>query len=627
MADDDNNFSARFGFESDEDSGERRDVSDSDVAPGGSKNSPEYDRLYNPQSENEFSNLPENQVQLALKQLERERHEQKLSPAMKTALQRVQYWPNVGRFVIPRANNFQSHLRLVKFGAQVDIHFDPDTYTYFDKVIATAANRPDLFDPKHKDYAKHEDLRNNLAVLRNDIMGIYMNDGSFDPGDEKFVPLLVSVAQTIGEGIANNKGPLSGVKPAINLPLLEVEGEGAAHVYAFLVKQQTGNGLLGNLEAFLRRLSGRPDHRWGLPSIEETPFSADKLYATAPQDELCGCPPHVVNAQCAGMAADQHAKARKQHNDVAVLSLDERNEALLHGHTILEWLKNIQFSDKSMSEWIETSGESEVREKTEIISRAILMFDMLVDAIREHNPSQISPAVQEAEHARKCLQHSLQLMAKLEKPVSLADTMQISSGVTQQPERWDELKDQTVDRLMETLKGGLEDAVDALGQQQEALDQQQEEQAAATNDAHVQGQAQRRRRRRRQARGTSAGAQRKVDKDLRADDRAANQGMYADKDERATPRAKASARQVVTEEPVAAAPAAAPSPIDASFNPVLRDLGKTLMQYNQEGKDAADKLAQQAEQDPPKPAVPEQNFTEQQAERRGKNDTKKRPRT
>ncbi len=630
MADDDNIYGTG-GHKGGKNSfgGSRRDrVSDTDLEAGGSANSREYDRIYNPQSENEYSNLPENQTQLYLRRMEEDRQRQLggMSPTLQSAIRRVQYWPNVGRFILPRdlSKSFQAHARLVKFGDQADIHFDPDTYQYFDRIIAESAKRPDLFDPTHPEYAKHAELRDNLAVIRNDVMGIYMNDGSFDPGDEKFLPLLCGVAQAIGEGIAANKGAMNGWRATLNLKLMEVEGEGAAHVYKFLLKHQTSGSILGRMQAFFLRLLGQDDRQWNLPPLEQTPFSAENLYAPAPKDELCHCPPEVLQAQCAGIVADQYAKA-KRFNDVASLSLDERNEALLHGHTILEWLKNIKFSDKSMTEWIETSTEGEVREKTEIISKAILMFDMLVDAIRQHDPAQVTPAMEEAEHARKCLQHSLQLMAKLEKPVSLADTMQISSGASEQPERWGELKDQTVDRLMQTLTGGMEDAVSALDQQQESLDRQQEEQAQATNDIQMQGQAQRRKRKRRQMRsGAGGGAQRKTDEKLRADDRVAGQGIHAPKGGAAPARGT---RTVVREAaPVVQPVAQAAAPVvNAALDPVLRDLGKTLMQYNQEGKEAADKLAQQAADMPPKPPL-DQNFADRQNEQRGKDDGKKRPR-
>ncbi len=69
-----------------------------------------------------------------------------------------------------------------------------------------------------------------------------------------------------------------------------------------------------------------------------------------------------------------------------------------------------------------------------------------------------------------------------------------------------------------------------------------------------------------------------------------------------------------------------PAQIDPALAPVLRDLGKTLMQYNKEGSDAAEKLAQQAAQEPPPAPIPsEQAFAEQQADRR-RDESKKRPR-
>ena len=206
---------------------------------------------------------------------------------------RVQFWPNVGKFIVPPVearDTFAAHLQLVK-SPEMGLSFTPATYPYFDKILAERAGRPELFDPAHPEYARHEALRNNLAVLRNDIMGVYMDDGSFDPGDEKFVPFLADIAREIGDALSNKKtwfGRAFGAR--LDEEILALEGEGGVHLYDFLLKRQRGHGFLADIASDIYHVTGIPLRRWDLPPAEETPFTFAAIRAPAPQDALCKTP-------------------------------------------------------------------------------------------------------------------------------------------------------------------------------------------------------------------------------------------------------------------------------------------------------------------------------------------------
>ncbi len=600
--------------------GARRDrFSDTDAEPGSTENSKEYDRLYNPQGENEYTNQPENANQLEEIHQLRRRNEyiRGLRSEFSNALKRVQFWPNVGRFVIPKENTFAAHLTLVREGNTVDIQFNPKKYNYFDKIIATQSGKPELFNPSHPDYKKYDNLRDNLAVLRNDIMGEYMNDGSFDPNDTKYLPKLVEMANEIGLALRVGNTPGKVLFESLDKDLLNIPGEGAAHIYKFLLEHQASNGLVGNLKAIARRMFGQPDRQWDLPPIDETPFGMHGLMAPAKRDELCQCSHRDLESRTAEIGAEISAHPQATKEDVDSITIAEKREAVNHGHTILEWLRNIQFSNKSLQDFVDTGNPSQTAPERDAMNMLIDAYYDIAEAAFKQQPDLFNhPKVKAANEALESLEHALGLMAILEKPKSLADTMQISSDETQQPEKWHEMCGHTVDRLMNTLKGGLEEAVSTMEAQQQDMEQQQEENAdrqveALANHASF---AKGRKKRKQRASGGGAAKQKKIDQAIKADDYALAQGIHADRKEtgrgtlgdapKPTPASRATAARSTSADPmveaqiqagraklqgadVGAQPPSQPMPIDSAL---VKQLGKAMLQMQKDSDAAAASL-------------------------------------
>lgn len=551
---------------------DRNSVSDVDARPGGARTSAAYADAYDPQFEMETTNLPENRLQL-----EWQRREQRKSAAemlRETAEERIYEWPDAGRFVIPRDNSFASHWNLITSGDQLDLRFDPATYQHFDAILAAQANRPDIFDPSHADYAKYATLRNNLAVLRNDIMGLYMDDGSFDPGDQKFLPMLEQIASEIGTAIRHDNSPvLRYLAPRLNAELLNLEGDGAAYAYNFLLKRQESAGVLGQVVDDVKRLLGLPRRMWNLPPIDYTPFAEEALEAPATPDILCMNDRDAMQ-YCQQLYA-KHATAPRV--PVEDMSAGDLRASVDYGILILRALENLKFADKSLQEVIDSGTPQDRQQLKGFIGDAVDYFQDTLD--RLHITPEMAagnPKLAEAQRAADALQHGIELLAKLEKPVSLSQTMQISADITQQPEHWNELSGQTVDRLMQTLKGGLEEAVHTLDQQQMDVEAQQEEASEqAVETALMQSDLGKRRRRRRQVSSQVKAKQaRKVDLALRADDRAAGQGIHA--------------QQRQQEQPRQTAPRMNPEAMEA-----VKDIGRVL---SENSRNAAGLQAQQQEQ-------------------------------
>lgn len=261
------------------------------------------------------TNLPEVSNQMELEDEEAayaaflaKQHEQEMQ-------QGAHYWPDVGKFAVPKdKDSFQAHLERVR----QDLQFDPSHYPYFDYIVLKYADRPEIFHPDHADFPKYAALRENLAVLRNDIMCTLMDDGSFDRGDEKFVPVLKNIAETLGRGIADDRNFITRmISPHVDVDKLNIPGEGAAHAYAFLREQQREPGMFAELRRNFRRLANLPVNEWNLPPIELTPFSKSGLDAPPPA-EMLTMTRQEADERCANQWSERVRKAGEVTHGLAV---------------------------------------------------------------------------------------------------------------------------------------------------------------------------------------------------------------------------------------------------------------------------------------------------------------------
>jgi hypothetical protein len=685
---------------------------DFDGKPGNAGESPSYSRIYDRRGESEYSNRAETSIQIRRTALEQQAEtEDSAREALLSAQSRVHVFPSVGKFIIPTGyeNTWAAHAELIKDVDQ-NLYFNPEKFAYFDRIIAQKLNAPALTDPTHPDYAKYEGLRTNLAVLRNDIVGYYVEDGSFDPGDEKYIPHIASIASAIADGLRNDTWYRRPFSRSISLDVANVEAIGARDIYKYLLSVQSKPaGVLEGLRYRFNTAMGIPNRAWNLAPLEDTPFSDAGLSAAPPPQEQCFTPTEM-EAACAAdynrMVTTSESMTRTAHGlqSVHTLTPPIRETSVEEARTILRWLKNLQFTDRDMEEWMDHGTPAEQAVKAEALSRlvdiysgelfkatrtrpeifyarevddaseaagglaaglalhtlnalpsshsGIVTLDAAIDAmppvwehrstqsvrrlldtletglqhatrtdiidqspadrllemsarIREraaelrsvhemnrpareesielareilrkmkkmqfsdrtleewvdtgtagekaafaqkidemvetyhslmteaavHNPNILLDArVKEASDAVGSFAHAVSLMAAKEIPNSLAAAQQISADITQMPEEWKSLHGKTVDLLVQSMEGGLEQAVHDMQMQQAEQQKQDEEIAQDTMEAAMaQSGHLRRKRRRRYRSGQSAGAQRKVDRDIKADDYALGQGRFRD---------------------------------------------------------------------------------------------------
>jgi hypothetical protein len=311
-----------------------RDGVDDDIdrKPGNSSESARYANQYDYGSQQEASVLPERSQQLRLAEAERLRARQQLaSEEMLGAQSRVQFLPDLGKFIIPRENTWAAHARLVKED-RTDLHFDPGKYPYFDAIIAERCGIEALSNPAHKDYKKYEGLRTNLEVLRNDLFGFYLKDGTFDPGDEQYLPHLVGIAKALGDGLANDRWHLRPFTRSISVDVAGVEAVGAAEMYQHLLAQQENYGLFSLLAANIKSQFGLETRAWGLPPLEETPFSPANMSKPAPHQGVFYSEEELINTCASPSMQEKIASKKKEDGFRDRLAQERLAETLVPGY-------------------------------------------------------------------------------------------------------------------------------------------------------------------------------------------------------------------------------------------------------------------------------------------------------
>lgn len=434
-----------------------------DRQPGNPGVSREYALKYDRRSEQEFTNRLEtaNQIEEARIISEIEQRRFSVRDLLRGAQKQVNFFPSVGKFIIPKENTWAAHAELIK-SDECSLCFNPEKYVYFDKIIAEKLGVPALTDPNHPDHAKYEGLRTNLAVMRNDIIGMYLDDGAFDPGDEKYIPKIVGVAKALGDALANDKWYKRPFTRSISVDVANVEGVGAREMYKYLLDNQAA-ALPPALQPINNLISdwfGLPDRHWELKPLGETPFSDENLAAPPPgSKEAAPTQPVGTNlsAHVAGISLDAAEMALKLRSPES-LEPPTREASVEEARTILRWLKNLKFTEQEVEEFIAQGTPVEQAAKAEAIARLIEIYaGQLALATRRDPPMPVHPMGDANDAAGAMAQSLLQYGLKL-LPDGHPTEDPLKKAVAASPPEWDSRETQSVARLLETLELGIESA-------------------------------------------------------------------------------------------------------------------------------------------------------------------------
>lgn len=437
-----------------------------DRQPGNDGTSREFAQRFDRRTEQEYSNLMETQNQLEQRQLIAKAAEQseEAAEALKEARDKVLF-PSVGKFIIPLENTWAAHAELIKDDSTA-LQFDPERYVYFDKIIAEKFKNKALTDPNHPDYHKFDGLRTNLAVLRNDIIGIHLHDGSFDPGDETHLPYIMAAAVAIGNGLANDTWYKRPFMPSIGVDVANVEGGGAVEMYKYLLRLQDPDALDTPLRNYITKTLHIPTHHMHLPAIEETPFGPAGRAAPPPQK---GVPPIIINpvnhVPVPQVDATEQAVHRSQRavsiarrlRDPQSLDVPTQEKSIDEARTILRYLKNLQFGDKPMEEWLDQGTPAEQAAKSDAVARLIELYGGQLKMAHAKVPSLVnSMVVQSASEAAGAMALAVAGHTLDNLPDEHPRILTLEDSLTNLPDAWQQRQNHSVNRLLEMLETGIE---------------------------------------------------------------------------------------------------------------------------------------------------------------------------
>ncbi len=410
---------------------------------------------------------------------------------------------STGPFVSPSENTWAAHNQLIK-RAKEDLGFDKDRYFYFDGIVAAKLGNPALTNPKHADFARYEAMRNNIAVLRNFVLMHYEESGLFKNGSFSQRARIESLAESLGQALANDKWGTRAFTKSTSVDVANIDGVGTMEMYKHLLDIQENPTARQPMIAQLKTFLALPDRDWKLPPLSASPFSPQALAAPPPgyvskplpkadtssdtyndSQERTQAETHTAETAQSPRAVEQmeftSPEALAQHKDaldesiaivehavqvanslqhIDTLAEIPREESVEEARKILRFLRNMEFADHTMEEFLDQGTPSAIVGKKQAFSRLTDIFAAHLRHAQTVNPTIASTnsaveqardtictmALELAEHTRRMLREGDEREERLNQ---LIDSI---------PHTADLRITQPVDHLLETYELGLEHA-------------------------------------------------------------------------------------------------------------------------------------------------------------------------
>ncbi len=196
----------------------------------------------------------------------------------------------LGRYVIPRVTGWKPLLELIHDRGEINIDFSANVYPNFDGIIGEHFQSPHLLDPLDDQYEsrefglfgrkKYEDLRDNLAAVRNFLMISYFATEPAQLSEAKAKQAMAEIAAYVGDGLYNNflwGGIIPNHDPSqphIDMhEAMEPNGRGAQYIYEQILKRQRQSDWWRPLTAVMAFFGGHAPEDWKLPDSHHTHFT------------------------------------------------------------------------------------------------------------------------------------------------------------------------------------------------------------------------------------------------------------------------------------------------------------------------------------------------------------------
>jgi len=241
----------------------------------------------------------------------------------------------------------------------------------------------------------------------------------------------------------------------LNSDIAAIEGTGAMAMYEYLLGQQVKS--MGGLKSLL----GGKGNGWELPPLPATPFSPEKLAGTEEEEgDIRHIDPEDALDPIEQSIAITEGIVTSAQMLQSIDTLEEipRQESIEEARKILRGLRNMQFSDRSLEEFMDHGTPPTIVAKKKSLQTLVHVFALFARQAQERNAeaTKSDPAVQNArqsvntialevaEHTRRMLKDKDEREAKLD---ALIDAINDEALLRQ---------NQSVERLLDNVELGLE---------------------------------------------------------------------------------------------------------------------------------------------------------------------------
>lgn len=391
----------------------------------------------------------------------------------------------IGKYMVPKINSLINHYRLV-YDRNNELDFWGPQNPSFDSIIEQTFFAPAFSKPEHPHYFNYEPLRDNIATVRNYLYDQIV-DG-VDMSDSRARFACVKKLEQMGReiGVALERDSLTRRPGSLHLDVLEASqpGVGAAKMYELLCKKQDRSPLLRPLDMLL----GRQYWNWGLPKLENSPFSKENVDAfclaeeqnlvvpsekpDVPAEPPTPAQPDIQPQPEPEPQPDSPAFSRGHELSVlgaalagSAFSLDRveqlprpvKHRAIEIARDILDKLK-INLCDDTLNKWLDHPKE-ETLDYAKSLAQVGELYANSHEIATLANPElKQDPAILAANAAMGKLAYMIkqQAASALEAEGNVDDAQMLRGELASFPSEWQQVDGVTVDQLLGDLQTGLE---------------------------------------------------------------------------------------------------------------------------------------------------------------------------
>lgn len=372
----------------------------------------------------------------------------------------ARYVPGFGKYMVPKHNTLNEHYQLV-YDRSNELDFWPKENEGFDGIISQIFLAPAFLHTNHPKYFDYEPLRDNIATVRNYVFQQLLS--GVDLNDENALKFALWKSHQMSReiGMALRRDTIFRAPGSLRLDVKECSkpGEGAAKIYELLLEHQGRKRLFWPLSVIF----DREYDEWGLPPIEQSPFSKENVrqfcmqYAPPPEPTVASEPiSSLAGHELAVIGAALTASAFSTQR-VEKLPRPVKDRAVELARDILNKLR-MDFNQEPVEQWLNRPSEDAVVYTHAIAELGALYANTYQTAMQFAPELEGNALLLQANLAMGKLAYLLKEQAAiaLEREGNNDDAALIRADIQSLPPEWKNIQGVTVDQLLASVQTGLE---------------------------------------------------------------------------------------------------------------------------------------------------------------------------